>query len=145
MHIGRKSNRQSRYPLPFGYSLSALFGYFADDDSSDTSLLSLSIDSCSMGTRLSFQLYHLFAPLYGLMTSRYRRGDAVTPAPGEKDLHLHDYQVVKVRISIFPCHPSLRINSFRMNESHPLAAINRRRFRHYLLTEQMCALTSSMF
>jgi hypothetical protein len=23
--------------------------------------------------------YHLFTPLYGLRTSRYRRGDAVTP------------------------------------------------------------------
>lgn len=31
--------------------------------------------------------YHLFIPLYGLRTSRYRRDDAVTPASGERDLH----------------------------------------------------------
>ena len=39
--------------------------------------------------------YRLFAPLYGLMASRYRRGDAVTPASGERDLHPHKEQVVR--------------------------------------------------
>lgn len=105
------------YLLVIAYQLYLAIGSY---DSSDTSLLSLSINSCSMGTRLSFQLYHLFTPLYGLMTSRYRRGDAVTPAPGEKDFHLHDYQVVKVQFLSFPCHPSLSFCSFRMNESHTL-------------------------
>jgi hypothetical protein len=28
------------------------------------------------------------------MASRYRKGNAFTPAPGEKGFHLHDYQVV---------------------------------------------------
>jgi len=48
--------------------------------------------------------YRLFIPLYGLMASRYRRDDAVTAAPAGRDLHPHDYQVVKVLI---PCQPSL--------------------------------------
>jgi hypothetical protein len=42
-----------------------------------------------------------------LMASRYRRGDAVTLAPRERDLHPHRYQVVKVLI---PSHPSLNIS-----------------------------------
>ncbi len=58
--------------------------------------------------------YRLFTPLYGLMASRYRRGDAVTPAPGERDLHPHDYQVVKV--VTLPAVPEFV--SFRLNESH---------------------------
>jgi hypothetical protein len=40
--------------------------------------------------------YRLFTPLYGLRTSRCRRGDAVTAAPAGRDFHPHDYQVVKV-------------------------------------------------
>jgi hypothetical protein len=51
-----------------------------------------------MGTSLGYQLNHLFTLLHGLMTSRYREGNAFTPAPGEEDLHLHDYQVVRIGI-----------------------------------------------
>jgi hypothetical protein len=47
-----------------------------------------------MGTSLGYQLNHLFTLLYGLMASRYRKGNAFTPALGEEDLHLHAYQVV---------------------------------------------------
>ena len=72
-----------------------------------------------MGTSLGCQLYHLFTPLYGLMASRYRRGDALTPAPGEKDFHLHGYQVVKVLTK--PSVPE-HCYSFGMNESHTLPA-----------------------
>jgi hypothetical protein len=47
-----------------------------------------------MGTSLGYQLNHLFTLLYGLMASRYRKGNAFTPALREEDLHLHAYQVV---------------------------------------------------
>jgi hypothetical protein len=57
----------------------------------------------------------LFTPLYRLMTSRYCRGDAVPPALGERDLHPHDDQVVKVQT--LPPVPEY-CYSFRMNESH---------------------------
>ncbi|WP_226592137.1 hypothetical protein [Microseira wollei] len=75
------------------------------------------MSSCSMGTGLGYQLYHLFTPLYGLMASRYLWGNALTPAPGEKDFHLHGYQVVKVLT--LPSVPEY-CYSFRMNESHTL-------------------------
>ena len=39
----------------------------------------------------------LLIPLDGLRTSRYRRDHAVTPALGERDLHPHDDQGVKVQ------------------------------------------------
>ena len=35
-------------------------------------------------------LIGLYDGFYGLMTSRYRRGDAVTPASGERNLHPHE-------------------------------------------------------
>ena len=59
--------------------------------------------------------YRLLIPLYGLMTSRYRRDHAVTPALGERDLHPHNDQVVEVQTS--PSVPEY-CYSFRMNESH---------------------------
>lgn len=49
-----------------------------------------------MVTGLGFQHCHLFAPLLGLMASRYRGGDAFTPAPGGRVLHPHGHLVVKV-------------------------------------------------
>ncbi|MEO1761415.1 MAG: hypothetical protein AAFR83_05445 [Cyanobacteria bacterium J06629_18] len=43
------------------------------------------------------------------MTSRYRRGDAVTPTPREKDLHLHGYQVVRIlTIVLIAFYPPIR-------------------------------------
>jgi hypothetical protein len=56
------------------------------------------MSSCLMETSLGCQLNHLFTLLYGLRTSRYRKGNAFTPAPGEKDLHLHDYKIVRIGI-----------------------------------------------
>jgi hypothetical protein len=56
------------------------------------------MSSCLMGTSLGCQLNHLLTPLYGLMTSRYRRGNAFTPAPGEKGFHLHGYKIVRIGI-----------------------------------------------
>lgn len=91
-----------------------------------TSSLSLSIACCSTGIPGWVPGYRLFAPLYGgptyrLRTSRYRRGDAVTPASGERDSHPHEYPVVK---GVSPlCHPSLISQSFRVNESHKWAYI----------------------
>jgi len=59
--------------------------------------------------------YRLFSPLYGLMASRYRRGDAVTTAPVGRDFHPHGCQVVKVRLGLLPlsepCQSSLSITT----------------------------------
>jgi hypothetical protein len=65
--------------------------------------------------QMRLPVLRLLIPLYGLKTTRYRRDHAVTPALGEKDLHLHDDSVVKVQtLPSVPeyCYP------FRMNESH---------------------------
>ncbi len=50
------------------------------------------------------------------MASRYRRGDAVTPASGERDLHPHKKQVVKAGLRLFAVNPGPR--AFLTNESH---------------------------
>jgi hypothetical protein len=50
-------------------------------------------------TGLGFQCYHLFAPLHGLKTTRYRGGDAVTPAPGGRVLHPHGLSVILVLLA----------------------------------------------
>jgi len=49
-----------------------------------------------MVTRLGFQCCHLFIPLFGLRTSRYRRDDAFTPAPGGWVFHPYGYLVIMV-------------------------------------------------
>jgi hypothetical protein len=49
------------------------------------------------GHQMRLPACRLFTPLYRLRTSRYCRGDAVTPALGERDLHPHGNQVVKVQ------------------------------------------------
>ena len=64
----------------------SLISLVGNNDGSDTSLLSLLMGSCSMGTGLGFQWSHLFPPLYGLMASRYRRGDAYTAVLAGRDL-----------------------------------------------------------
>jgi len=53
------------------------------------------------------------------MASRYRRGDAVTSTPGEKDFHLHGYTVVSFPPLSFklPAVPEYYC-SLRLNESH---------------------------
>ena len=50
------------------------------------------------------------------MASRYRRGDAVTPASGERDLHPHEKQVVKQDCPCFAVNPGSK--AFLTNESH---------------------------
>ena len=74
-----------------------------------------------MGTELGFQHCHLFTPLLGLMASRYRGGDAFTPAPGGRVLHPHGHSVIMVLMAyasftkpVIPKHFYL----FRQNESH---------------------------
>ena len=65
--------------------------------------------------------YRLFTPLYGLMASRYRRGDAVTTALVGRDFHPHGYSVTR----LFEFLPPLFLASypqafrlFQLNESH---------------------------
>ncbi|MEP0830672.1 hypothetical protein NDI48_05555, partial [Microcoleus sp. AS-A8] len=69
------------------------------------------------------QYCHLFTPLLGLMTSRFRGGDAFTPAPGGRVLHPHGHSVIMVLMacasftkSVIPKYGYL----FRRNESHLL-------------------------
>ena len=50
-------------------------------------------------TRLGFQYCHLSSPLYGLKTTRYRRGSAVTPAPGGRVSHPHGLSVIMVLLA----------------------------------------------
>ncbi|MEH2390159.1 MAG: hypothetical protein V7K21_00300 [Nostoc sp.] len=74
-------------PLFFAFWLQRIKPYFAGFQSRwfGASLLSLFIGSSSKGTSLGYQFYLLFIPLYGLLASRYRRDDAVTVAPTERD------------------------------------------------------------
>jgi hypothetical protein len=74
-----------------------------------------------MVTRLGFQYCHLFTPLPGLMASRYRGGDAFTPAPGGRVLHPHGRSVVMVLMAYASlAKPAILkyFYSFWQNESH---------------------------
>jgi hypothetical protein len=72
-------------------------------------------------TELGFQHCHLSSPLYGLTTIRYRRGSAVTPAPGGRGLHPHSHLVVMILMAFAsitkPVIPKY-FYLFRQNESH---------------------------
>lgn len=79
-----------------------------------------------MGTRLGFQYCHLFTPLLGLRTSRYRGGDAFTPAPGGRVLHPHGHSVIMVLMAYTsftkPAIPKYYY-LFQQNESHITTSI----------------------
>ncbi|MFS0520145.1 hypothetical protein ACEYW6_36435 [Nostoc sp. UIC 10607] len=47
---------------------------------------------------LGCQLFLLFIPLYGLMASRYRRDDAVTVAPTERDFSLEIFLEITLMV-----------------------------------------------
>ena len=87
------------YPLPFGSNALSLISLVFYHDGSGTSLLSLFIGSCSKGTSLGCQLFLLFIPLYGLMANRYRRDDAVTVAPTERDFSLIGITLMVIQLS----------------------------------------------
>ena len=87
------------WPQPINLPVRRCGRLFHINDSSlfYTSLLSLSIHSCSSGFGVRFAVtvfssHRRPGPLYGgptyrLRTSRYRRDDPVTPASGERDSH----------------------------------------------------------
>ncbi|CAN5270568.1 hypothetical protein BH09BAC4_BH09BAC4_07270 [soil metagenome] len=139
MHTGRLVIA-SPLSLPFWPQPINPRGLFHNNDSSHTPSLSLSIVSCSTGIPGWVPSYRLFTPLYGLRTSRYRRGDAVTPASGERDSHPHEYLVVK---GVSPlCHPSLISQSIRVNESHKWSYVKRHKAFSVLIQLISKAITS---
>ena len=85
MHTGRNCKRP---PLSFAFWLqpNSLIWLGSIHDTSTTSSLALSIDSCLAGLPDKASSYRLFISLYGLMTSRYRRDDAVTTCTCRKGL-----------------------------------------------------------
>jgi hypothetical protein len=74
------------YPCPFGPSLPifhwvARVGLLLGNDGSYVRSLALAIVSCSECRRIGFAAYLLYAPLQGLMSSRYPGGVAFLFSP----------------------------------------------------------------
>ena len=77
VHTGRNRKRPPRYPLPFGSSLQPDWAGFNSRQFRHS--FAGAIPRLMLGGHpMRLPAYRLFTPLYGLRTSRYRRGDAVT-------------------------------------------------------------------